>query len=76
MIVKTGHSRSSKKNLEEKAKYLPGWTWIIMEEKPVIEEVPLVCICYKYDEKIVLIFLMTRGVGKITDDKLYEARFF
>ena len=75
MIIKTGHSRSPKKFLEEKMKDMPGGTWITMEGTPDKEGVPLVSIGYKYNKKNVLTFILTRGAGKTTDGEPYEARF-
>jgi len=41
----------------------------------VKENVPLICIRYKYNKKIVLTFFMTKGSGKSTDGEPYETRF-
>ena len=74
-IIKTGHSRSPKAWLEEKMKDFPGGTWITLEATPVKENVPLICIGYKYNKKKVLTFVMSKGAGKSTDGEPYEARF-
>ena len=75
MMVKTAHSRSPKKFLEDKMKDFPGGTWITLEATPEKEKIPLICIGYKYNKKKVLTFVMSRGAGKTTDGEPYEARF-
>jgi len=74
-IIKTGHSRSPKAWLEAKMKDYPGGTWITLEATPMKENVPLICIRYKYNKKKVLTFVMSKGAGKSTDGEPYEARF-
>ena len=74
-IIKTGHSRSPKAWLEAKMKDYPGGTWITLQATPVKENVPLICIGYKYNKKKVLTFVMSKGAGKSTDGEPYEARF-
>ena len=75
MMIKTGHSRSPKAWLEDKMKNYPGGTWITLEATPTKENVPLICIGYKYNKKKVLTFVMTKGAGKTSDGEPYEARF-
>jgi len=53
----------------------PGGTWITLEAKSVKENVPLICIGYKYNNKKVLTFVMTKGAGKRTGGEPYEAHF-
>ena len=53
----------------------PWGTWIKLEATPVKENVPLICIEYKYNKKKVLTFDMTKGAGKSTDGETYEVRF-
>ena len=73
--VKTAYSRSPKKFLEEMMKDFPGGTWITMEGKPEKEEVESVCVGYKYNNKKVLTFVMTKGAGLTRPGEPYQARY-
>ena len=75
MNLKTSHSRSPKKFLEDTMKDYPGGTWIVMEAKTANTEANLLCIGYKYNKKKVLCFVMTRGAGSTRPGVPYEARF-
>ena len=75
MMVKTAFSRSPKKWLEEKMKDMPGGVWIVLEGIAEKEDVPVVCIGYKYNRKKVLTFVMTKGAGTTASGRPYEARF-
>jgi len=74
-MVKTAHSRSPKKFLEETMQDFPGGTWITLEGQTEKEKVDLICIGYKYNKKKVLTFVMTRGAGSSKNGEPYEARF-
>ena len=76
-MVKTSHSRTPKKFLDETMKDFPGGTWITLTSslQKDGENIELVCIGYKYNKKSVLTFLTTRGAGKTIDGEPYEARF-
>ena len=74
-IIKTGHSISLKAWLEKKMKEYPGGTWITLEATSVKENLPLICIGYKYNKKKVLTFIMTKGADKSTDGDTYKACF-
>ena len=74
-IVKTLHSRTPKKFIEETVNDFPGGTWITLTGKTERECVDLVCIGFKYNKKTVLTFLCTRGAGRTTAGEPYEARF-
>ena len=74
-VIKTAHLRTPKKFLEEKMKYFPGGTWIVMEGYAEKEGVPLVCIGYKYNAKKVLVFLTTKGAGSTQPGEPYIAKF-
>ena len=74
-IIKTAHSRTPKKFLEEKMKGFPGGTWIVMEGFAESEGVPLVCIGYKYNVKKVLVFISTKGAGSTQPGQPYLAKF-
>ena len=74
-VIKTAHSRTLKKFLEEKMRLFPGGTWIVMEGFAKKEEVPLVCIGYKYDVKKVLVFITTKGAGSTQPGEPYLAKF-
>ena len=75
MMIKTSHSRTPKKWLERTMSDMPGGTWIVMEGQDEKENVPLICIGYKYNKKKTLVFLTTRGAGSTTKGEPYEARF-
>ena len=62
-VIKTVHSRTPKKFLEEKNQHFPGGTWIVMEGYAENEGIPLICIWYEYNVKKVLAFITTKGVG-------------
>ena len=53
----------------------PGGTCIAMEWKIVKKYTELVCIGYKYNNKKVLTFIMTQGVGSTEKGDLYDAMF-
>lgn len=74
-MVKTSHSRTPKKFLEENMKDFPGGTWVTLTGKTEHEGVELVCIGYKYNKKSVLTFISTRGAGSTKEGEPYEARF-
>ena len=74
-IVKTAHSRSPKKFLEETMADMPGGTWIVLEGRAEKEGVDLVSLGYKYNCKKVLTFVFTKGAGKTSPGKPYQARF-
>ena len=44
---------------------MTGGTWIVLEGRDEREDVPLVCIGYKYNKKKTLVFLTTKGAGSI-----------
>ena len=73
--VKTAHSRSPKKYLDETMKDYPGGTWITLEGRADKEGVDLVSVGYKYNKKNVLTFVFTKGAGRTIAGKPYEARF-
>ena len=75
MLIKTVHSRSPKKWLENAMIDYPGGTWITMEGTTEKTGTDLVIIGYKYNKKKVLTFVMTRGVGSTEKGEPYEARF-
>jgi len=56
MVIKTGHSRTPKKFLEERMAQFPGGTWITLEGRAQKEGVDLVCIGYKYNKKSTYIY--------------------
>ena len=60
--IKTAHSRTPKKFLEETMKDFLGGTWIVMEGRAEKDDVPLVCIGYKYNLKV-LVFISSKGAG-------------
>ena len=72
-MIKTAHSKSPKKFLEEQMASYPGGTWITMEAK--VEGIDLVCIGYKYNKKKVLTFVLTKGAGSSKPGEPYEAKF-
>ena len=72
-LVKTGHSKSPKKFLEEEMKDFPGGTWITL--KATVEGVDLVSIGYKYNKKKVLTFVCTKGAGSSKHGVPYVAKF-
>ena len=74
-VIKTAHSRTPKKFLEDQMKYFPGGTWIVMEGYAEKEGVPLVCIGYKYNAKKVLVFITTKGAGSTQPGEPYLAKF-
>ncbi len=60
--VKTGHSRIPKTFLEEEmAGFCPG-SWVVLEHLSP-SGMPMVCIGYKYNQKRVLTFIMSKGCG-------------
>eukprot|EP00978_Attheya_sp_CCMP212_P010589 scaffold25751_cov57-Attheya_sp.AAC.2 len=61
MIIKTGHTLSPKKWLDDTMKDFPGGTWIVLEGRANPEGQDLVCIGYTYNNKKVLTFVMTQG---------------
>ena len=73
--VKTTHTRSQKKYLDEMIKDYPGGTWITMEGRCNKDGVDLICIGYKNNKKKVLTFVSTKGAGATTHGEPYEARF-
>ena len=73
-MVKTAHARSPKKFLDEKMKDMPGGTWITLEGHAEKEAVDLICIGYKYNKRVVMTFVLTKGAGATTKGKPYEAR--
>ena len=75
MIIKTAHSRSLKKWLDQTMKDMPGGTWIVLEGTTEELNRKLVCIGYKYNKKTVLTFILTRGAGSSEPGDPYEARF-
>ena len=75
MMVKTAHSRSPKKFLDETMKDFPGGTWITLEGRAQKEGIDLVCVGYKYNKKTVLTFVFTKGAGSTAPGESYEARF-
>ena len=75
MLVKTAHSRSPKKFLDETMKDFPGGTWITLEGRAQKEGIDLVCAGYKYNKKTVLTFVFTKGAGSTAPGESYEARF-
>ena len=75
MLVKTAHSRSPKKFLDETMKDFPGGTWITLEGRAQKEGIDLVCVGYKYNKKTVLTFVFTKGAGSTAPGESYEARF-
>ena len=75
MMIKTSHSRTPKKWLEKTMRNMPGGTWIVMEGIDEKEDLPLICIGYKYNKKKTLVFLMTKGAGSTEKGEPYEARF-
>ena len=72
-IVKTSHSRTPKKFLEETMQTFPGGTWITLTAE--LDGVKLISIGYKYNKKTVLTFLATQGAGTTIEGDPYEARF-
>ena len=75
LMIKTRHSRSPKKFLEDKMKEMPGGTWIVLEGRAEKEGVDLVSLGYKYNKKKVLTFVYSKGAGSSAAGKPYEARF-
>ena len=75
MIIKTAHSRSPKKWLDQTMNDMPGGTWIVLEGTTEELNCKLVCIGYKYNKKTVLTFVLTRGAGSSEPGDPYEARF-
>ena len=73
--VKTTHTRSQKKYLDEMIKDYPGGTWITVEWRCNKDGVDLICIGHKYNKKKVLTFVLTKGSGATTHGELYETRF-
>ena len=73
--IKTAHSRTPKKFLEETMKEFPGCAWIMMEGHPEKEDVLLVYIGYTYNLKKVLVFLSTKWVGSTQPCEPYFAKF-
>ena len=61
--VKTAHSRSPKKWMEETMKDMPGGVWITMAGECKRTGVELFCLGYKYNKKKVLVFMCTKGVA-------------
>jgi len=72
-MVKTGHTKSPKKCLEDKMKDCTGGTWIIT--RATVDEVDLVSIGYKYNKKKVSTFVMIKGAGSTRPGEPYIARF-
>ena len=54
---------------------MTGGTWIVLEGRDEREDVPLVCIGYKYNKKKTLVFLTTKGAGSTEKEEPYEVRF-
>ena len=50
-MIKPSHSRTPKKWLDNTMSDMPGGTWIIMEDIDEKEDLPLICIGYKYNKK-------------------------
>ena len=75
MMIKSSHSRTPKKWFKSTMLDMPGGTWIVLEGRDGIEDVPLVYIGYKYNKKKTLIFLTTKGAGSTEKGEPYKARF-
>ena len=73
MAVKTSHSHSPKKWLEDKMETYPGGTWITLQGS--FNGALLYCMGYKYNKRKVLTFVFTEGAGSIRGGDPYEARF-
>ena len=56
-------------------KNFPGDTWIVMKGCSEKEDVPLVCVGYKYNLKKVLVFLSTKGARSTQPGEHYLAKF-
>ena len=74
MLIKTAHSRSPKKWLEETMIDYLGGTWITMYGCTEKTGSALVIIEYEYNKKKFLTFVMTRGAGSIEKGEPYEAK--
>ena len=74
-IIKQGNARSPKKFLEETMEDFPGGTWIVLESEDGATGIDLVCISYKYNNKKVLIFILSKEAGLTSEGEPYEAWF-
>ena len=74
VLVKTAHSRSQKKFLDETIKNFPCGTWITLEGRAQKEEINLVCVGYKYNKKTVLLVVLTKRADSTSPGEFYEAR--
>ena len=73
--IKIAHSRTPKKFLEETMKDFPGGTWIVIEGRAEKEDVPLVCVGFKYHLKKVLVVLLRKGTGSTQPGEPHLAKF-
>ena len=71
-VVKTAHSRSPKKFLDEQMKDMPGDKWIVLGA--TVDKERLLCVGYKYNKKNILIYMCSRGAGSTEPGIPYEAR--
>jgi len=56
-------------------KDFPGGTWIVLEAEDEATGIDLVCIGYKYNNKKVLTFILSKGADSTLEGEPYEARF-
>ena len=52
-----------------------GGTWIVLEGRVQPEDIDLISIGYKYNKKIVLTFIATKGARSTDAGEPYKARF-
>ena len=69
--VKTSHSRTPKKFLEEKMESWPAGSHLVLESR--IEDVDLICVGYKYSKKKVMVFIFNKGASHTEPGSPYEA---
>ena len=73
-VVKTGFDRSPRKLLEEETKECPGGTLIVLEGT-TSQGVTLLTVSYKYSQRKVITFVMTKGAGSTFAEESYRSRF-
>ena len=74
MMSTTIHLQIPKNWIESQMKDFPGSTWIVMKGLEEKEKVSLFCIGYQYKKMKALLFLTTKGAGKLSYGKPYEAQ--
>jgi hypothetical protein len=72
-VIKTNHSLSPRKWVEEKMSGWPGGSHLVLEA--TVDGVDLLVIGYKYNKRKVLTFVATKGAGHTEPGKPYEARW-